>query len=369
MVFSPDGILAVGEVDVPAGATVVDGTGATLLPGLFDAHQHVLGERPLRRNADFGVTTALDMFNDPAFASQIGAAQAAGDAADRADLFSAGNLATPPGGHGTQFGVTNLATIARPEHAGEWVRRRAEEGSDWIKVVVEHGRPGAPLPTLDRATVAALVTAAHDRDLLVVAHVSRSDDARMVVEAGVDGLAHVWLDGSAPDVVGLLADREVFVVPTLSVYDDRPVSIGQRLVDDPDLGPRLFADEVSDLDQSLPVTSLLTELALTSVGDLDEAGVTILAGTDVGNPGVVAGASLHGELELLVEAGLTPIEALEAATLAPADAFGLLDRGRIEPDARADLVLVEGDPVADITATRAIDTVWKAGVEIDRDLP
>jgi hypothetical protein len=96
--------------------------------------------------------------------------------------------------------------------------------------------------------------------------------------------------------------------------------------------------------------------------------VPILAGTDAGNPGTAHGVSLHGELALLVRAGLTPAPALTAATAAPAQRFGLRDRGRIAVGQRADLLLVDGDPTRDITATRAIDTVWKNGYAIDRVL-
>jgi imidazolonepropionase-like amidohydrolase len=94
--------------------------------------------------------------------------------------------------------------------------------------------------------------------------------------------------------------------------------------------------------------------------------VEILAGSDAPNPGTAHGASLHHELELLVRAGLTPIEALRAATSAPARRFGLADRGRIAPGQRADLLLVAGDPTADILATRAIERIWKNGAVVER---
>src|SRR5699024_6649191 len=99
---------------------------------------------------------------------------------------------------------------------------------------------------------------------------------------------------------------------------------------------------------------------------LHEAGVRILAGTDAPNPGTAFGASMHAELELLTNAGLTPSEALAAATSVNAAAFGLGDRGRIEPGLVADLLLVEGDPTQEITATRNIVAVYKRGVRADR---
>lgn len=92
----------------------------------------------------------------------------------------------------------------------------------------------------------------------------------------------------------------------------------------------------------------------------------ILAGTDAPSPGTTYGASLHGELALLVREGLTPVEALTAATSAAARAFRLRGRGFIRAGSRADLVLVDGDPTTDIVATRKIVGVWKAGVEVQR---
>jgi imidazolonepropionase-like amidohydrolase len=96
------------------------------------------------------------------------------------------------------------------------------------------------------------------------------------------------------------------------------------------------------------------------------SGVPLLAGTDAPSPGATYGASAHGELELLVGAGLTPVQALTAATSAAAKAFRLSDRGRVERGRRGDLVLVEGDPTRDVLATRRIVGVWKKGVRVER---
>lgn len=119
------------------------------------------------------------------------------------------------------------------------------------------------------------------------------------------------------------------------------------------------------LPRRLPSLSL--DHARAAVRVLAAAGVPLLAGTDAGNPGTAHGASIHRELELLVSAGLTPIEALRAATSTPARVFRLLDRGRLAPGLRADLVLVDGDPSRDITATRAIVQVWRNGVMVARE--
>jgi hypothetical protein len=114
-------------------------------------------------------------------------------------------------------------------------------------------------------------------------------------------------------------------------------------------------------------TSLSEKNAEAAVRELKAAGVPILAGTDAPNPGTAHGASIHRELELLVRAGLTPTDALAAATSVPAATFHLNDRGRIAAGKRADLVLVKGDPTQGITATRDIVAVWKAGAKVNRD--
>ena len=133
--------------------------------------------------------------------------------------------------------------------------------------------------------------------------------------------------------------------------------------------PYLTADEAANLERAFPShTAGGVQVALDTVRQLRAAGVPILAGSDAPNPGTSHGAALHRELELLVQAGLTPAEALAAATSAPAKAFRLADRGRIAPGLRADLVLVAGDPTADVTATRNIVRIWKGGVPFERPL-
>jgi imidazolonepropionase-like amidohydrolase len=107
---------------------------------------------------------------------------------------------------------------------------------------------------------------------------------------------------------------------------------------------------------------------MTAIPPLAAAHVRILAGTDAGNPGTAPGISMHGELEYLVKAGLTPEQALAAATSVSADTFHLTDRGRIASGLRADLVLVNDDPTSEITATRDIVEAWKAGIPVDRQL-
>ena len=345
----------------------IDGTGMTLLPGFIDGHTHSWGDA-LERALVFGVTTELDMFTAPPFAKQMREEQAKTGAPGRADLYSAGYLATAPGGHGTEYGMP-VPTLTKPEEARGWVDARVAEGSDYIKIILEDGSPyGRKLPTLDQATLTAVVRAAHQRKKLAVVHVSTEDAAKEAIEAGADGLVHVFTDRAPePGFAELVKRHKAFVTPTLTVVESTTgTPSGKTLPDDPRLAPYLKDDEATNLRRGFPAHKLDFQNALAAVRQLAKAGVPILAGTDAPNPGTAHGASIHRELELLVSAGLSPTQALAAATATPARIFGLQDRGRIAPGLRADLVLVKGDPTTDITSTRDVQRIWKAGHEVVR---
>lgn len=320
-------------VEAAAGTPVVDGTGKTLLPGLLDSHIHVLDPQHLKAALAFGVATELDMFTLKEVAAAIKARQAAGGGADEADFRSAVTLVTRPGGHGTEYG-NEMATLAPGGDPQAFIDARIAEGSDYIKVIVDDGRAfGFSRPTFDQPALCAVIAAVHARRKLAITHIATSRDFRQAVECGTDGIAHLPADPLDPGLARLAAERRVFVTPTLLML--------------------LFHDAT----RAAAVQNVRTAAA---------AGIVILAGTDGPLPPTEPGKSLHRELELLVEAGLTPLQALASATSAPARSFGLSDRGRIAPGLRADLVLVEGDATADITATRRIVGVWKRGVAPDR---
>jgi imidazolonepropionase-like amidohydrolase len=365
-------IASVGpDVQPPAGIVVIDGSGATLLPGFIDSHTHVFGEEPLRRALAFGVTTELDMFSAPQLVASLREEQKKTGAPQRADVLSAGILATAPGGHGTQFGM-QIPTLTRPEEAQAWVDARIAEGSDYIKIVSEDGSAyKLKLPGLDGATIAAVIEAAHHRGKAAVVHVSTQDRARAAIEAGADGLVHIFADRAPePGFARLVAAKGAFVVPTLTVVESTAgVASGRSLPEDVRLASWLRPDEVTNLTRSFPGRAeapTRVEHALETVRQLKAAGVPLLAGSDAPNPGTAHGASIHRELELLVKAGLSPVEALAAATSVPAKAFKLDDRGRIAPGLRADIILVKGDPGQDVTATRDILRIWKGGVPAER---
>src|ERR1700760_3932307 len=244
VVFQGNRIAAVGkDVQPPRGAEVIDGTGQTVLPGFIDGHTHAWGDA-LERALVFGVTTELDMFTDPSFARQMREEQAKTGAPGRADLYSAGYLATAPGGHGTEYGMP-VPTLTKPEEAQAWVDARVAEGSDYIKIILEDGSPyGRQIPTLDRATLTALVQAAHKDGKLAVVHGSTEDGAKEAIEAGADGLVHIFTDRAPePGFAALVRKHKAFVTPTLTVVESTTgTASGKALADDPRLAP-YFKDD------------------------------------------------------------------------------------------------------------------------------
>jgi len=351
----------------PAGTIIVDGAGRTLMPGLIDSHVHAY--RHLELPLLFGVTTQVDMFTGVQVMQDVTKKMREGSNSTQADLFSAGTLATAPGGHGTEYGMT-IPTLTTPAEAQAWVDARIAEGSHFIKIVMEEGGSYRNFKTLDVPTVTALINAAHLRGKQAVVHISTLKDARLALEAGADGLVHLFMgkDIDAADMASLVKlakARKAFVVPTFSVLESIAGLKETDVMGDASLTALLDKDQAAPLDttygkQPNPA-NLAAPKALTAA--LHKAGVTVLAGTDAGNAGTQHGISLHHELASLVQAGLTPLQALAAATAEPARVFKLGQRGRIAKDYKADLLLVEGDPSKDIAATRRIVTVWKDGAD------
>lgn len=361
-------IVAVGSGLVPrTGETVVEGGGGTVIPGLIDAHTHVF-PGSLEQALAFGVTTEIDMFAEPAFAAQC--RLSASTRTDHADVRSAGTGATVAGGHPTQLverGVYPPFPTVGDDPAA-FVADRVAEGSDHLKIFIDDGGVvGHPCPTLPASAVAALVAAAHDHGLLAVVHPGGHKDVDIALDAGADGLAHLPVDRPiTPSLADRIAAAGTFVIATLGVGDalcgrGSGPALAARYADHLDATSRqmltLF-DGGFPLGQGAHPDATATRHSLRMLHDRR---VPLLAGTDAGTLGVAHGVSLHHELALMVGAGLAPSEALTAATAAPAAAFGLTDRGRIEPGLLADLVLVAGDPTVDITATTAITGVWRRG--------
>lgn len=361
-------------VPVVDGTEIVDGRGRTLLPGLIDAHAHVFPGN-LEQALVFGVTTVLDLMGDPAAINPL--RRHAGATPTMADVRTAGTAATVPGGHGwylVEMGyLPPFPTLTEPAQAEAFIDARLKEGSDYIKILIDDGSTtGTPLPKLSEDTITALIDHAHSRNQLTIAHALNASDAATAVRAGIDVLGHLFVDLPIDqDLPHLLAEQDTAVIPTLAVLDGlfgRPHA--SELLADHRIEP--YLDTTSRQMLSFGAIPLNPEARYNlniphrTLSLLRDAGVTILAGSDASNPDTAHGATLHLELELLVRAGLTPVEALTAATSAPAERFTLPDRGRIAAGLRADLLLVHGDPTSNITDTRDITAIWRGGQRIER---
>ncbi|KIY00246.1 uncharacterized protein Z520_03931 [Fonsecaea multimorphosa CBS 102226] len=313
---------------------IVDGQGRYLIPGLIDAHVHLRAEEQLEKLSAAGVTTALDMASFPpslinSFRGKTGLT----------DIRSAGAPATSPGsGHSRMPGIEPYL-ISSPSEASRWVSDRIEEGADYIKVV-------ADIPGPNQATLNAVISAAHEQGKLTIAHATRHEAFRMALEAKARVITHVPLDKPLnSDMVAQMVDGKHVSVPTLAICEALPKARGPPLNYEP---------------------------AQSSLKALYEAGVPVLAGTDSNSSPICPvphGESLHHELELLVEAGLSTVDALRAATSLPAKHFGLVERGEISEGFRADLVLLSADPLEDIQATRKIERIWINGIEYSKGQP
>ncbi len=343
------------------------------MPGLIDSHVHMAdsyftaGGMVLEEAMSFGVTTVMDMGVSNSQDYQVFKRKIKNNEfLTGADLFTAGVGASVPGGHGAVRDAQALL-FTSPDQAQRWVDGRAAAGSDYIKIFsetfAEHGRN---VPTLTDDEIAAVVKAAHKDNLLAVAHTLQEDRARRALLAGVDELVHISpYDPPSPDFGKFMAAHHAFESTNLISY--APVSYKQELSTDPDLMPFMPATMIRDLASAKLFPDSHHDYSMAALKELHEAGVPVLAGTDIGYP---YAPLLHAELEIMVkDGGFTPVDALATATSNPAKVYPMLaDRGRIEPGLRADLLLVDGDPTKNILMTRKIVKVWRQGREVNREV-
>ncbi|RFA08848.1 hypothetical protein B7R54_06125 [Subtercola boreus] len=313
---------------------VVEATGRTLAPGLIDGHVHFLQPADFPALLAGGVTSAADMASWPPehveqLRSVSGGLQFTTPGAP---------LIGPAGPHSHMPGLGE-AVIDSPEAARRVVAARVAQGVDYIKLVLEAEGRGGPEPDAARAAVEA----AHAAGLRAIAHASSVGAIDLAVEIGVDILTHAPLDGAVGgETIARIVRDGIVVVPTLIMMR---TTAERRAV------PPAYGN------------------AKAFVTAIHEAGATIVVGSDAnsapGAPAAVAHSSgARDELALLVNAGLSPTEALRAATSRSAELFGFEGRGVIRPGSVADLLLVHGDPTTNIADIGDISGVWLAGKRV-----
>lgn len=318
--------------DDATGARHIDAKGATLIPGLIDSHSHPSNITHLQELSRFGVTTGFTM---ACFEPQM--CKSLKGHTGLADILTTTTPASAPGSsHGIITAMIDPSLLIHNDsQVPAWVERQLAGGPDYAKLVAE-------VPGLSQKALTDLVNLVHQGGKMVSTHASTYQAYEQAIVAGTDHIQHVPMDKAVSQgMVTQMLSRGQTVTPTLTM--------------------------MRNSDKNNPAKYNFKP-AIESVTTIHKAGIPILAGTDSNTaPGVPAmvpfGSSMHDELENLVEAGMSNVEALRSATYLPAFFYGLRDRGVIAPGMRADLILIDGNPLEDIRVTRRIQKVWLAGVE------
>jgi imidazolonepropionase-like amidohydrolase len=362
-------IESIGSGNPPPDAQLIEGEGLTLLPGLIDAHVHVAGSIreggwmwPLFRR--WGVTTVRDVGGDPEVVVALRERERRGDP-DLPRIVCYGPvLDGAPAMWGRSGMSRELTSVTEAREAASTV---IDSGVDGLKVYFR----------LPLELMTSIVALAKERDVPIAGHIGLVTTAQ-AVDLGLRSIEHVSgvrppLDAAAADALAArFVARGTFLVPTLLVQehnaafadDSAPPSYGE-LADLPaEVMSRWSAQIVSPQSREMWKGAYNWDIVRTRqrfMRDLRAAGGLVAAGTDTPNPYVLPGIGLHHELERMVAAGLSPLEALASATGIAAALLRRPEIGVVAPGKLADLVLVEGDPTSDIQATRNVRLVMKGG--------
>ena len=372
LLISDGRIQAVGALDavqIPDGAERIDLAGKTIMPGLINAHAHLNdGDATLplydqllaqlRLYAEYGVTTIHTLGDDGLESVRVRDEQERGTL-NRARLYVSG-----PNVVGESV-----------EDARQDIDRVADMRVDIIKTRL-NGDPNDMPP----AVYQALIDQAHQRGLRVAAHLYYLDDAKGLLDAGVDVVAHSVRDQDVDaELISELNRRNVGYIPTLTrdlsvfAYETTPEFFSDEFfllgadayrADMEEIRDPALQERVRNSEEAQTIKTAL-EQAQRNLKLLSDGGVTIAMGTDSGTQlGRWQGYFEHVELELMVEGGLTPMQALVAATGDGARVMELDELGTLEPGKWADFVVLNANPLVDIKNTRQIDSVWVGGHQL-----
>ena len=365
-------IEAVGTSDsvtVPADAEQIDVSGRTLMPGMVNAHGHVNNiegldqvdyteaqvERQLGLYARYGVTTVFSLGGDGPESMTVRDRQDSTDLA-QARIYVAGNIVTGPS----------------PEEAREQVADVAASGADVVKIRIDDNLGSGTKMTQE--TYQAVIEAAHEHGLKLTAHMYYLEDAKGLLEAGADLLAHSVRDVAVDDeLVTLLRETGVCYCPTLMrevstfAYESRPDWFDDEFFSkevDPAVIAALDSEAWRERSSSASAQTYKAQLevAKANLKTLSDAGIPIAMGTDTGPAARFQGYFEHGELALMVEAGLTPMQAIVASTSSAAQCMEVdADLGSLEAGKWADFLVLGANPLDDIANTKTLETVYVAG--------
>ncbi len=374
--------------ETSADITVIDCSGKTLIPGLFDAHIHLggastLGYIPIddhRKLSSFlysGITSVFDLGAVQEWIFSLREEEKKGDLLSPR-IFAVGPLFTSPNGHGTEYGVDMSLTPTTEEEARQMVQKLIQTKPDLIKIIYEKG--SKRFTSLSYELMEAIIDEAHKNHFRVVTHILTFEQAKDALRARTDGLAHMVSDREIDEgFLDEMKQKDIFCIPTLAMYES--FSGGMLTIPENLKGPlakkgiclEIMADlkqkkEMPGLKESLGAMKDALHLAKINAKKMHDKGIKLVVGTDAGNPAVFFGPSVHREMELLVEAGISPAEVLRAATINAAEILGQQERlGTIYKGKLADILVIEGNPLEDIRNTQNIFMVIKNGHILDRE--
>jgi imidazolonepropionase-like amidohydrolase len=356
-------IVAVGQSSdfkIPDDAVLIDAAGGTILPGVFNAHAHYVPYAEKRRELFLldGVTSVCDLATSLPLMKEFEQEELGAGLAARG--FKAGPIITTPRGYPGPFhGFAMNYEIQGVDEAENAVRDLHTRGADFIKVALEPGFGGYTWPMINLEELRSVVATAHANELLVRAHVTKSDLSDMALEAGVDVIEHVPMPSdSYENLETMFDDAGNYRIPSrLEAQMLRMIEQGVVLV--PTLDAVTGDSFLWNYVESEP--ELFTQAVFTVVRFFHDSGGIIAVGNDYGYPGVHPGMPLR-EMELLQAAGLSPLEVIEAATKHAAYVCGQsAELGTLEIGKLADLIVLDGNPLVDLNAMDSVLYIVKDG--------
>jgi imidazolonepropionase-like amidohydrolase len=379
------------QLSAPDAQRAVDLSGKYVIPGLIDLHVHIGSThehelawsaehytresvlKELQNYARYGVTTVLAMGTDGDLIFDI-RREPGSQHPPMARVYTSGQGIVFKGGFGGLAGLNH--PVATPEEAQQEVEAQIAKGADFIKLWLDDDL-GA-MPKMPPEISKAVIDAAHRQNRKVLAHVFYLEDAKRLAQQGIDALVHLARDQPLDDeLLGLMRAQGIWQAGTLS-RDAWIVAHGAQAeyLDDPFFTRSVSPEVLKILADPERQKSIATgprypdyqryaANALENFKRVVDAGVVYGMGTDSGPPGRFGGYSAHWELDLMVQAGLTPQQALIAATSKAAEILGSSDVGVVAPGKRADFVVLTANPLENIRHTRAIHMIYVDGRAVE----
>src|SRR5262245_8240831 len=386
-------------IAAPAGATIIDAAGKTVLPGLIDMHAHLLSggfdtvseksmsydpadqQRALKQMLYWGVTAVYDPVQPLDQGTRLRDQVAQGLFASPRLYISGPGFTAPYGWAGSNDPNARFEPINQAE-IRQQVGKLADAGIKILKLFFDDMNDSfsQPLPKMKRKLMEAIISEAHARNLKVMVHAYNTVDQKAVIRAGANIMAHSAVTAPVDDeYLALAKQSKTLYLATLCVYHDVfdenvirsyiAQDIVKKSVPKKTLDTLISPEPLNSFEKSIKQANIkrLLPTIQSNLKKVAESGIPIGVGPDTGVPGAFPGLAVHREMELMVQAGVSPAAVLVAATRNAAEYLGEPMLGTIEKGKTADVVIVSGDPLQNIRNTSNVETVIKDGKVINRE--